>query len=146
MLCPFREYHAPARYEGRLIPRAAERLKPAVTASHRISATNENGRKGGAPFRPNQCKLRSPCFLNVRRLWPLGALHNLEFDRVAFLQRPVTVSKYGGVMDKNVWPVFSANEAVSFRVVEPFHASEHFDLPPEGRISCFTHTMRRTPN
>jgi hypothetical protein len=49
-------------------------------------------------------------------------------------------------VNKNVWSIFSANEAVSFRVVKPFHASLHLDLPPDGRIICFTDTTRMTRN
>src|SRR5215470_3894264 len=92
---------------------------------------------GGESCRPRLLlRLASPCFLYVCCLWSLGPLNDLEFDRVAFLQRPITVSNDGGVVDKNIRTIFPSDEAVSLRVVKPFYGSLHLDLPPEDRFIC----------
>src|SRR6266852_1812976 len=73
---------------------------------------------------------RSTGLLHVGRLRTFRSLHNLEFDRLSFLQGAVTIPDDGRVMNKNIRAVLPANETVAFRVIEPFYSSLHFACPP----------------
>ena len=64
-------------------------------------------------------------FLHICRLGTLGALDNFELDRISFLQSAVAISKYGRVMNEDIGAVIAPDEAVTFRVVEPFHRPKH---------------------
>jgi hypothetical protein len=59
----------------------------------------------------------------VRRLGPFRPLYDFEFDRISFLQRPVTIPDYRGIMNEHIGPIFSANESVSFRIIKPLYCS-----------------------
>jgi len=69
---------------------------------------------------------------HIGRLWPFRALYNLKFDRIPFLQRPVAFPGDRGIVNEHIGPVFSANESVSFRIIEPLYCSSHFVSPLDG--------------
>jgi hypothetical protein len=69
---------------------------------------------------------------DVGCLGTFGSLDNLKFDGISFLQRAIAVANYGGVVNKYIRPIFSSDEAVSFRVIEPLYRSLHFHVPPQG--------------
>jgi hypothetical protein len=60
------------------------------------------------------------------------ALHDLEFYRISFLERPVTIADDRGVMYENIGPVFPPYESVTFRIIEPLNCSLHFVSPLAG--------------
>jgi hypothetical protein len=65
----------------------------------------------------------SSCFLNIRSLGSLGSLHYLKFDCISFLKSAITVSDDRGIMNEDIGPIFTPDETVSFRVVEPLDSS-----------------------
>jgi hypothetical protein len=69
---------------------------------------------------------------DVSCLRTLLAFHDLEFDRVAFLQALVALATDGAVMHENIRPIVTTNKPETFRIVEPFYGSSksHFRLPP----------------
>jgi hypothetical protein len=71
----------------------------------------------------------SGCFGHIRGLGTFRALHNLEFDRISFLQRAVTIPDDRRVMYEHIGAIFSPDESISFRVIEPLHCSMHFVSP-----------------
>jgi len=62
-------------------------------------------------------------FAYIRRLWPLRALHNFKFNRVALLQTLVTLAGDRAVMHEYVGPILASDKPVSFGVIEPFHCT-----------------------
>ena len=68
----------------------------------------------------------------IGRLRPLWALYNFKFDRIPFLQRPVAIPDDRGIVNENIGSVFTANESVSFRIIEPLYRSLHFVSPLAG--------------
>ncbi len=60
------------------------------------------------------------------------ALHDLEFYRISFLERPVTIADDRGVMYENIGPIFTPYESVTFRIIEPLNCSLHFVSPLAG--------------
>src|SRR6266852_1669819 len=92
--------------------------------------------KSGGSSRLRRHPLSSDSFSgwlrHVRRLRPLGPLHNLEFDRISFLQCPVTVSDNRGIMYEHIRPILAPDESVSFRIIEPLYCSLHFVSPLAG--------------
>ena len=70
------------------------------------------------------------CFLYVGGLWPFWSLHNFEFHCIAFLQCAVPVTNDRRIVDENIRTILAADEAVSLRIVEPFHGSLHLLRPP----------------
>jgi hypothetical protein len=60
---------------------------------------------------------------SLRTLWTLD---NFEFNRVPFFQGFVSVAYDSGVMDKYIWAFIAPDEAVTFRVIEPFNRALHF--------------------
>ena len=80
-------------------------------------------------MKPNS---QSDRFGNIGCLWSFGALYDLEFDRVTFLQRSETIADNCRVVNEDIGPVVPANESVSFRVVKPLHGSSQFVSPFDG--------------
>jgi hypothetical protein len=80
-------------------------------------------------MKPNS---QSGRFGNIGCLWSFGALYDLEFDRVTFLQGSETIADNCRVVNENIGPVVPANESVSFRVVKPLHGSSQFVSPFDG--------------
>ena len=72
-------------------------------------------------------------FAHIRCLWPLLPLHELELNHIALLQTLVAFRGNGAVVDENIGAVFSANEAIAFGVIEPFHRSLHTATSPQAR-------------
>lgn len=64
-------------------------------------------------------------FLYIRGLGTFRPLDNLELDWISFLQGAVAISKYGRVVNEDVGAIIASDEAVAFRVVEPFYSPEH---------------------
>ena len=71
---------------------------------------------------------------DVLRQHALGALHQLEGDAAALLERPVAFRLDGREMGEHVRPsAFGLDEAEALGVVEPFHGTEsHFLLQSQG--------------
>jgi len=72
---------------------------------------------------------RSGRFGHIRRLGAFRSLHDLELDRVSFLQRSVAIPEYRRVMYEHIGPVFPPDESIPLRIIEPFHSSLHFVSP-----------------
>ena len=68
-------------------------------------------------------------FRNIRGLRPFRALHDLKLYRISFLQRPVAITDDSRIMHEDIRTVFTADESVSFGIIEPFHSSLHFVSP-----------------
>src|SRR6185503_4281695 len=60
---------------------------------------------------------------NVRGLRSFLSLHDLEVHSIAFLKALVTLRANSAVVDEHVWPIVSADEAVTFGVIEPLHST-----------------------
>ena len=52
-------------------------------------------------------------FGHIRCLRPLGTLDNFEFDRISFLQRPVTISDNRRVVHEYIRSIFPTDESVT---------------------------------
>jgi len=63
---------------------------------------------------------------HICSLRPLWTLDNFEFDRVPFVEGFVSLAYDCRVMDKYIWTVLASNEAVAFRVIEPFDLALHY--------------------
>lgn len=50
----------------------------------------------------------------------LGTLDNFEFNSVSFIQGFVSLAYDCRVVHKYIWTVIPSNEAVAFRIIEPF--------------------------
>ena len=55
----------------------------------------------------------------VTSLLALGAIDDLELDRLTFLERPEAIALDGREVHEYVRPAFAFNETVTLRVVEP---------------------------
>jgi hypothetical protein len=119
-----------------IIKRGEARGKPAGRPEHDsyegVTEAEENRRKIYAPAGGMKPNSQSGRFGNIGCLWSFGALYDLEFDRVTFLQRSETIADNCRVVNENIGPVVSANESVSFRVVKPLHGSSQFVSPFDG--------------
>src|SRR5437879_8304520 len=62
-------------------------------------------------------------FLHIGSLRTLRSLHNLELDRVSFLQSAITFSDDGRIMNEYIRAVIASDKAVPLRVIEPFHGA-----------------------
>jgi hypothetical protein len=65
-------------------------------------------------------------FFETRDLVGLGtfsSLNDVEFDLVALFEALVALALYGTVMYEDVCPALSAEEAVTFCVVEPLYGA-----------------------
>src|SRR5258708_26528980 len=62
---------------------------------------------------------------HICSLRPFGTLDNFEFNGVPFLQGFVSLAYDSGVVDKYIWTVIAPDEAVAFRVMEPFDCAFH---------------------
>jgi hypothetical protein len=82
-------------------------------------------------------------FGDVGSLGTFGSLDDLKFDGISFLQRAVTISHYGGVVNKYVWSIITSDETVAFRVIKPLNISLHFLKPPGGASSVSDHDAHR---
>ena len=61
--------------------------------------------------------------LYVLRLEALGALHDIELDRLALLKAPETVRLNGRKVHEDVFAVLPADKAKSLCVVKPLHCT-----------------------
>jgi hypothetical protein len=75
-------------------------------------------------------KLLLSYFSNLSGLRAFGALDYLKFDRVSFLQGAVAVSDDSRIMNKNIGTVFTPDEPVALRIVEPLYSSLHLAAFP----------------
>src|SRR5712692_7283987 len=80
-------------------------------------------------FRPLLDSARtSGNFSDVGSLRAFLPLHDFKFDAIALLQRTVAVAADGGIVHEHVGPIFPADKAVTFRIVEPFDSPGDFQL------------------
>jgi hypothetical protein len=56
------------------------------------------------------------------------------------LQGAIAITDDGGIVYENVGAIIAPDEAVSFRIVKPFHGSMHFAFPPEQGTLGFRST------
>ena len=88
----------------------------------------EKGRAGNSPARPRGLETG-----DVLGLQALGAFADLEFNRLAFVQRLVPLRLDGGKVDENVLAGLALDEPESLAGVEPLHCSLFFH--------CFSFSM-----
>jgi hypothetical protein len=69
-------------------------------------------------------------FGDVAGLRALGAVNDLEFDRLAFFERAESVALDGREVYEHVTPALALDEAIPFGVVEPL------DLTCDTHLSC----------
>ena len=65
---------------------------------------------------------------HVRRLEALGTGGNFEFDRLALVQRLVTIRLDGREVDENIFATLALNETKAFTCVEPLNCSLFFHV------------------
>src|SRR6185436_19725699 len=90
-------------------------------------------RQGAAESRcsqPSALCLRRSDLGDVARLRALGAVDDLEFDRLAFLERTESVTLDRGVMDEDIAASVALDKSVSLGVIEPL------DLACDAHRSC----------
>ena len=75
-------------------------------------------------------------FTYVGSLRSFLALHNFEFDCIAFLQAFVSFRRDGAVVHKNIRAaIVASNEAISLGVVKPLYRTfQAFHLRPPGHV------------
>jgi len=98
-------------------------LNPVVPLNRQITKNAYlNGvTASGGVFEGSALFERSGRFLDVRCLFALGSLDDLEADLLAFLERLETVHLNCREMSKQILAAFiGRDESVAFRVVEPF--------------------------
>jgi len=61
--------------------------------------------------------------LYVLRLPAFGSLDYVELDRLAFLQAAEAIGLDRRIVDENIFPILTADEAVALRVIEPLNCS-----------------------
>jgi hypothetical protein len=95
------------------------------TARHTESPKPKAGKAGPLCRRDKmEAKDRLPGrFLDVGSLRTFRSLHNFEFDHISFLQSAVAVSNDGGIVDEDIGAIVAPDEAVTFRVIEPFYGA-----------------------
>jgi hypothetical protein len=59
----------------------------------------------------------------VGSLKPLGPFFDRKLDLLALFEGTKTVGFNGGIVDKDVWAIFTLNEAVALATVEPLDGS-----------------------
>jgi hypothetical protein len=59
-------------------------------------------------------------------------LHDLEFDRISFLQCPVSIADDRRIVYEHIGAIFSPDESVSLGIIEPLDCSLHFVSPLAG--------------
>ena len=65
---------------------------------------------------------------HVRRLEALRTGGHFELDRLAFVQRLVTIRLDGREVDENIFATLALNETKAFTCVEPLHCSLFFHV------------------
>src|SRR5205809_1470244 len=83
-------------------------------------------KKGGPPLGARPLKSRKRNCLDrrdVRSLEALGALHDFEFDALAFGQRLVALTGDRGEVDEHVVLTFALDEAIALLVREPLNGA-----------------------
>jgi len=61
--------------------------------------------------------------LYVLRLPALGSLDYVELDRLSLLQAAEAIGLDRRIVNENVFPILTADEAVALRVIEPLNCS-----------------------
>jgi hypothetical protein len=75
---------------------------------------------------------------DVGRLRPLLSLNNLKLNRVTFLQALITFGRNRAVVHEYIRSVVTADEAVTFCVIEPLHrAFQPFHVRPLSAASLW---------
>jgi hypothetical protein len=77
----------------------------------------------GGPAALNYTKLQAG---DVRCLQALGARRDLEFNRLAFVQRLVSISLNSGEMDENIFAGLALDESEALASIEPLNCSLFF--------------------
>jgi hypothetical protein len=65
------------------------------------------------------------CFLHVCRLRTFRPLDDFKLDRISFLQSAIAVASDCGIMYEHIRAIVTPDEAVPFRIIEPFNRSSH---------------------
>ena len=86
----------------------------------KTKAGKENAFAGAEKWRREALPAR---FLHVGSLRTFRSLHDLEFDRISFLQSAITLSHNGRIVNENIRAIVTADEAVPLGVIEPFHGA-----------------------
>jgi hypothetical protein len=83
--------------------------------------------KGGSDVRFISASTQLDYVCSLRPLWTLD---NFEFNGVSFVQGFVSLAYDSRVVDKYVWTVPTSDEAIAFRIIEPFDYTLHLQFPP----------------
>jgi hypothetical protein len=73
-------------------------------------------------------------FLYVGSLRTFRSLHYLELNDISFLESAIALAYNRGIVNENVWAVVAPNEAVPFRVIEPFYGATQFLVLPKANV------------
>ena len=82
---------------------------------------------------------------DVRSLQALRAARDFEFNRLAFVQRLVSLRLNGGEMDENVLTRLALDESKSLTSVEPLHCSFFSHLFTHFSFKLFVLLARLQP-
>jgi hypothetical protein len=71
---------------------------------------------------------------DVSGLGTFGALNNLKFDRISFLQGSIPVAHDGGVVYEHIRPVVATYESIALGIIKPLDVPFHFAWPPYSKL------------
>ncbi len=73
---------------------------------------------------------------DVRRLLPLGAIHDFELHLLAFAQGAESRALNGGIMYKDIIAIRTLDEPVTLRIIKPFDLTSepHFRTSSRTRL------------
>jgi hypothetical protein len=73
-------------------------------------------------------------FLYVGSLRTFRSLHYLEVNHISFLKSAIALAYNCGVVNENVRAIVAPNEAIPFRVIEPFYGATQFLVLPKANV------------
>src|SRR5215475_5334647 len=76
-----------------------------------------------AGFRMSTRSKRSGRLGHIRRLGAFRSLHDLELDRISFLQRSVAIPDNRRIVDKHIRSIVPADEPIPLGIIKPLHSS-----------------------
>ncbi len=73
---------------------------------------------------------------DVRRLLPLGAIHDFELHLLALAQGAEARALNGGIMYEDIIAIGTLNEPIALRVIKPFYLTcePHFRTSSRTRV------------
>jgi hypothetical protein len=91
----------------------------------------EAGKAGNFAGKKERSEGLTGWFLYVGSLRTFRSLHYLELNDISFLKSAIALAYNRGIVNENVWAIVAPNEAIPFRVIEPFYSATQFLALPK---------------